>query len=84
MDASRRGYTSLMATAPSTSLRDEPMGEWMAVTLAGHGVMKMQPMSSLRQAGSAHGLFFGQARGQLDGRDQRQHMVDAAVESARG
>ena len=30
----------------------------------------------LRQAGSAHGLFFGQARGQLDGRDQRQHMVD--------
>ena len=27
MDASRRGYTSLMATAPSTSLRDEPMGD---------------------------------------------------------
>ena len=49
---------SLMATAPSTSLQEEPTGERVAVTLAGHGVRKDVYKRQLlsRETDGAHGL----------------------------
>ena len=75
---------SLMATAPSTSLQEEPTGERVAVTLAGHGVRKIQPMASLGGAAVLHMASFCHARGQPDRCHQRQHMVNQFQGSERG
>ena len=69
--------------------RDEPMGEWMAVTLAGHGVMKMQPMSSFgrpvlrtasflaRRAASSMGATSGSTWSMSCGKRTRMSRVTA-------